>query len=109
MEGLHVPVSLSPLRTKSVPDVSINLLETVSLLNKHLTEALCAEVFQAVRTTEREREWSLFALGRFWTAVTLQTPSSAGQAIDQARTGGNGLLPEVPATASAAFQRFKTL
>lgn len=99
---------LSP-EAQPVPSSPINLLETVSLLNKHLTEALCSEVFQSVRTTEREREWSLFALGRFWTAVALQAPSSTGQALDQARAGGNGLLPEVTATESAAFQRFKTL
>ncbi|MBI3296691.1 MAG: IS4 family transposase [Elusimicrobia bacterium] len=110
MEGpimSHV-VSL-PSKVEAAPNTPINLLETVALLNKHLTEALCAEIFQSVRTTEREREWSLFALGRFWTAVALQTPSSTGQALDQAREGGNGLLPEVTATASAAFQRFKTL
>jgi len=98
-----------PSEADITPNAPINLLETVSLLNKHLTEALCEEVFQSNRTIERQREWSLFALGRFWTAVALQTPSSTGQALDQARSGGNGLLPEVAATASAAFQRFKTL
>lgn len=111
MEGplmSHV-APLPPPEVETAPNVPINLLETVSLLNKHLTEALCEEVFQSVRTKEREREWSLFALGRFWTAVTLQGPSSVGQALDQGRTGGNGLLPEVTATDGAAFQRFKTL
>ena len=87
----------------------INLLETVSLLNKHLTEALCREVFQSVRTTERQREWSLFALGRFWTAVAIQAPNSLGQALDQARTGGNGLLPDLTVTDGGSFQRYKKL
>lgn len=110
MEGpLMSHVAPLPSQTETAPNVPINLLETVSLLNKHLTEALCREVFQSVRTKEREREWSLWALGRFWTAVILQGPNSTGQALDQARTGGNGLMPEVATTDSAAFQRFKNL
>lgn len=108
-EGLSMSQSLLSPETAAAPDTRINLLETVSLLNKHLTEALCRQVFESVRTTEREREWSLFALGRFWTAVAIQAPSSLGQALDQGRAGGNGLLPEVTASDGGSFQRYKTL
>lgn len=110
MEGpLMSHITPLPSEAETTPNTPINLLETVSLLNKHLTEALCRQVFQSVRTTEREREWSLFALGRFWTAVTLQAPNSLGQALDQARTGGNGLLPELTVTDGGSFQRYKKL
>ena len=109
MEGLNMSLSLASSETESASDVRINLLETISLLNKHLTEALCQEVFQSVRTNERQREWSLFTLAKFWTAVAVQAPNSLGQALDQGRTDSNGLLPEVTATDGGSFQRYKTL
>jgi hypothetical protein len=109
MEGPIMSLSLASSETEAAPSVRINLLETVCLLNKHLTEALCQQVFQSARTTERQREWSLFALGKFWTAVAIQAPNSLGQALDQARSDSNGLLPEVTATDGGSFQRYKTL
>lgn len=110
MEGPRMSrVTLSQSEAATTQKMPIKLLETVSVLNRHLTEALCRQVFQSVRTTEREREWSLFALGKFWTAVTIQAPNSLGQALDRARTGNNGLLPEVTATDGGSFQRYKTL
>lgn len=109
MEGLIMSLSLASSETEAAPSVRINLLETVCLLNKHLTEALCQQVFQSTRTTERQREWSLFALGKFWTAVAIQAPNSLGQALNQARSDSNGLLPEVTATDGGSFQRYKTL
>jgi len=109
MEGLIMSLSLASSEAEPASNVRINLLETVCLLNKHLTEALCQQVFQSTRTSERQREWSLFALGKFWTAVIIQAPNSLGQALDQARTGGEGLLPEVTATDGGSFQRYKTL
>ena len=94
---------------KSRQKVSINLLETVTLLNKHLTEALCRQVFQSARTTEREREWSLFALGKFWTAVSILAPKSLGQALEQGREDAPGLLPQLTVTDGGSFQRYKNL
>jgi len=99
----------SPAEAETTSKTPVNLLETVSVLNKHLTESLCRQVFRSTRTTEREREWSLFALGRFWTAVALQGPDSLGQALDQARAGLNGLMPEIRVTDGGSFQRYKTL
>ena len=109
MEGLLMsPVAPLPSEAKITPNVPVNLLETVVLVNKHLTESLCEQVFQSNRITEREREWSLFALGRFWTAVTIQGPESLAQLLAQARAGLDGLLPKVTATDGGSFQRFKT-
>ena len=51
--------------------IDIHLAPTVELIHEHLTEALCDEVFHDVRTTERQRKWSLFGLARFWLDVIL--------------------------------------
>ena len=88
---------------------TIKLLETVQLLNDHLTEEVCAQVFDSTRTTEREREWTLFSLTKFWTAVILLAPDSLGHALERARQGGNELLPEVTASDGGSFQRYKSL
>lgn len=111
MEGsLMSRVTAFPPETETTPKLpAIKLLETVRLLNEHLTEELCAQVFESVRTTEREREWSLFSLTKFWTAVILLAPNSLGHALERARQGGNELLPEVTATDGGSFQRYKTL
>lgn len=50
-----------------------------------------------------------FALGRFWTAVAIQGPDSLSFALDQARAGLNGLMPEIRATDGGSFPRYKTL
>lgn len=111
MEGpLMSPVAPFSSEAETTPNVpAIKLLETVRILNDHLTEELCAQVFDSVRTTEREREWSLFSLTKFWTAVILLAPNSLGHALERARQGGNELLPEVTATDGGSFQRYKTL
>jgi hypothetical protein len=110
MEGLLMShVVPSPSETEAESSTPINLLETVALLNKHLTESFCQEVFDSVRTTERQREWSLYTLAKFWAAVTISPPNSLGQALGQGRAGGDNLMPEVTATDGGSFQRYKTL
>ena len=101
--------SLSSPKTEPSLDTPVNLLGTISLLNTHLTESFCQEIFQSVRTTERQREWSLFTLAKFWTAVTIVPPNSLGQALGQGRGAGGDLMPEVTATDGGSFQRYKTL
>jgi len=99
-----------PAATTTNPPPKINLLRIASILNEHLTERLCQEVFESVRTNERQREWSLFTLAKFWAAVTISPPNSLGQALDQGRDGkGPELMPEVTATNSGSFDRFMTL
>lgn len=88
--------------------VDIHLAPTVELIHKYLTEALCNEVFRDVRTTERQRKWSLFGLGRFWLDVILEPPPSLGQVLERTRRGDpRGLLPEVAASPEAFFQKCK--
>ena len=92
-------------------DVAVKLAPTVQLLHENISEALCREVFQGVRTTERERKWSLFALARFWLAVILDPPDSLSQALVRTRIRGNprGFLPQVVASAESFFQKCQAL
>jgi hypothetical protein len=48
--------------------VRIDLVRVLELLRTHITAALCQTVFQSVRTTERQRRWTLEALVEFWLA-----------------------------------------
>lgn len=104
-----MPQVKTPSPNAATSSPTISLLQIVGVLNEHLTESLCQEVFESVRTNERQREWSLFTLAKFWTAVTISPPNSLGQALDQGRASVNGLMPEVTATDGASFQRFMKL
>ena len=46
---------------RSAP-VRIDLVRVLELLRTHITPSLCQTVFHTVRTTERQRCWSLEAL-----------------------------------------------
>lgn len=82
----------------------------VEILHNHLTQALCDNVFTQERTTERERQWSLYNLVRFWIAVILEAPASLTRALEEARCGrGSELFPVVEATPEAFFQRCRKL
>ena len=88
--------------------LNVRLAPTVELIHEHLTEALCNEVFRDLRTTERQRKWSLFGLARFWLDVILEPPPSLSQVLERTRRGDpRGLLPEVAASPEAFFQKCK--
>lgn len=88
----------------------VHLSPVVEFLHEHLTEALCEEVFQDLRTTERERKWSLFALARFWQAVVLEAPPSLSHLLERSRLGDpRGFLPVISASSEAFFQKCKDL
>ena len=77
---------------------------------QHLSEALCDEVFEDIRSSERQRKWSLFALARFWLAVILEAPPSLTQLLERTRQHDpRGFLPEVAASAESFFQKCKNL
>jgi Transposase DDE domain len=86
----------------------IDLLEPVRILHEHLTEALCEQVFDARRVSERRRVWTLTKLAEFWTAVILRAPSSLHQALEEAFAGSGG-FPHVETTKQAFFERAKDL
>lgn len=94
--------------TRKERPVDVHLVPTVEFIHEHLTESLCKEVFQDVRTSERERKWSLFALARFWLAVVIGAPKSLSQLLERTRHGDpRGLLPLVDASSEAFFQKCK--
>lgn len=97
--------------TKSDRHVDVYLAPTVRFLHGEITEALCAEIFQDVRTTERERKWTLFALARFWLAVILDPPRSLSQLLEQTRRydDAKNFLPRVEASAESFFEKCKNL
>ena len=96
--------------TKSDRDIDVYLAPTVEFLHGQITETLCAEVFHDVRTTERERKWSLFALARFWLAVILEPPPSLSQLLERTRRyDPRGFLPLVEASAESFFEKCKNL
>jgi len=90
-------------------DSPIDLLETVDLLHRHLTDSLCREVFASKRITERQREWSLKALADFWTAVILRAPKALRQALEEAHGGKSPDWPDVGTSPEAFFQRSRNL
>lgn len=87
----------------------IDLLETGRILNQHLSESLCQEVFQATRVAERERIWTLFTLVKFWTHVVLKSPGSLTEALEEGLRGDGQEWPQISGTPQAFFDRSKTL
>jgi Transposase DDE domain len=88
---------------------TIDLLRVVDLLQEHITPALCRAVFGAVRTTERQRLWTLDALIQFWTAVVLRAPKALSQALADSLEGRDPTFPRVEASPEAFFQRCREL
>lgn len=84
---------------------TIDLLRVVDLLQEHITPALCRTVFGEVRTTERQRVWTLDALIRFWTAVVLRAPKALSQALAESLEGQDPSFPRIVASPEAFFQR----
>jgi hypothetical protein len=88
---------------------TIDLLRVADLLQEHITPALCRTVFGAVRTTERQRVWTLEALVRFWTAVVLRAPKALSQALVDSLEGRDPTFPRIEASPEAFFQRCRDL
>jgi hypothetical protein len=93
---------------RSDRDIDVKLVPTVEFLHEHITESLCDNVFNGVRTRERQRKWTLFALARFWLAVILKPPTSLGQLLEQTRQyDPRGVLPQVAASSESFYQKCK--
>jgi hypothetical protein len=92
----------------SAKSVEVKLAPTVEFLHRHISKALCSEVFAAVRNNERERKWTLFALSRFWLAVVLTAPPALSHLLEEARHRDPcGLLPHVEASNASFFEKCK--
>lgn len=89
-------------------DRSVDILDILTLLFRHLTPSLCQTVFEEVRQNERQRKWSLEAIARFWTAMIVRHPPSLTQGIAQTRKIGSRrdpLWPRVQAEVNAFFEK----
>ena len=94
--------------TASDRHIDVHLVSAVEILHEHVTEAFCAEVYADVRTTERERKWTLYALSRFWLAAVLEAPPSLSNLLHSMRgREKEGFLPEVSASAESFFMKCK--
>ncbi len=94
--------------TQSDRHVDVPLVPAVKLIHEHVTAAMCQEVFRGVRTNERQRKWTLFALARFWLAVIVEPPRSLSQLLERTRRSEpQGFLPEVDASDESFFQKCK--
>jgi hypothetical protein len=96
-------------RRSAIPNVEINLIRILDVLQTLITPALCQAAFGRVRTTERQRKWSLEALVRFWTAVILRAPKALTQALVDSVERRDILFPLVDASPAAFFQRCRDL
>lgn len=83
----------------------VDVTRTLELLKEHITEALCGAAFKKIRSTERQRRWSLMALVQFWTAVILRAPPSLSHALSEMREGREPLVPRIQATDESFFER----
>src|SRR5262245_24624232 len=88
---------------------TVDLLAISELLDRHVTEALCEESWEAVRVDERRRLWTLEALVRFWTAVTLDPPPSLRHALSECAGGAGLRYPRADASGTAFFARCQDL
>lgn len=89
-------------------NIEVNLLKTVQILDTTLTESMCKTVFETVRSSERQRVWTLYRLAEFWNAVILNAPGSLRQALEEAE-GGSPQWPAIESSPEAFFQRSQHL
>jgi hypothetical protein len=94
-------------------DQRVDLLGVVSVLHEHLTESLCDEVWNEVRSKERRRQLGLSVLAPFWAAVIIRAPDSLTHALAESNgsvaQGGGASYPRITATSQAFFSRCQGL
>jgi hypothetical protein len=86
----------------------VDLLAAVEVIDKHLTGALCEEVFAEVRVKERRRVLTLQVMAEFWLAVIRRAPPSLRHALDEARRGAGG-YPMVASSPESFFERSQSM
>lgn len=89
-------------------EVMVDLLGTVDLLHRHLSESLCEQVFQDERERERQRKWSVYAMASFWTEVIVRAPQALTQPLQECAQGAAG-WPHVEAAEASFFERSAAL
>lgn len=91
----------------------ITAADYLDILWQYLTEAVCDEVFAAIRardgSAERQRKWTLYTLLKFW-IVLLHEDAEVSQtrAVADCATD-HPLYPTLTASAASFFQRIQSL
>lgn len=86
----------------------VDAADYLGVLWTYLTEALCDEIFQALRERERQRKWTLFTLLQFWIALLHDGPEvSQTQAVTECARG-HPLYPVLTATPESFFERVQS-
>ena len=101
-----VSPSSSP-KAKHLPRL-VQPVDYLATLWQHLTESVCQEVFQLLRTHERQRKWSLFALLQVWVGLLSAAARTQTQAVEECGKG-NPFFPDVHATSESFFERIQSL
>ncbi|MEZ6027237.1 MAG: hypothetical protein R3E85_13800 [Planctomycetota bacterium] len=83
---------------KGISNPEIDLVGVTELLHEHLTGALVASAYEALREDERRRVWTLERMVAFWTAVILRAPPSLSAALREASGAGWGTRRWSPPT-----------
>lgn len=83
-------------------------VDYLATLWRHLTEAVCQEVFELLRDRERQRKWSLFALLQVWIGLLSSAARTQTQAVEECGKG-NPLFPDVKASSESFFERIQSL
>jgi hypothetical protein len=89
------------VRRPSTAATRVDLIRVMDLLQTHITSALCQTVFRRVRTSERQRAWTLQALVQFWTAVILRAPEALSQALVETVDQREPMIHRIVATPEA--------
>jgi hypothetical protein len=87
----------------------VDAADYLGVLWTYLTEALCAEVFAALRERERERKWTLFTLMQFWVALLHDGPEVSQTRAVANCARGHPLYPLLTASPESFFQRVQAL
>jgi hypothetical protein len=86
----------------------VDAADYLGVLWTYLTEALCAEVFAALREAERQRKWTLFTLVQFWIALLHDGPEVSQTAAVYNCARGHPLYPVLDASPESFFERVQT-
>lgn len=91
------------------PEVRVDLVAVLEVLDTHLTSSLVNAAWGAVRVAERQRKWTLELMLRFWAAVTIAAPRSLREALAWACGTPGARYPGPEATPEAFFARCQDL
>lgn len=104
----HRPPAAHPVAAPPLPP-AVDAADYLSVVWTVLTEALCDEVFAALREHERQRKWTLFTLVQFWIALLHEAPAVSQTTAVCNCARRHPLYPVLTASPESFFQRVQAL